>query len=1165
MAAKRGSSVYTSEYAYDIFLSFRGEDTRKIFTTRLYSALMDAGFSTFIDDSGIERGEDIKSELIRAIHHSRGSIVVLSENYANSSWCLDELAMIVENKKSKGHVILPVFYHVTPSQVRKQIGSFAKAFARYEELFIVEEKDEKKKSQWMNKVNKWKAALKEVAGLEGMTLRLQDQDDERHETRFIQKIIKVIDDKLNRAVLTGVNDLIGVHSRVKKINQWIDNVSSDVSILAICGAGGIGKTTIAKFVYNLNYAKFRAHCFVANVREISKQPNGLVCLQTELLSGIQNGKKETINSVGEGIFKIKDAVLNKMILLVLDDIDQADQLNIVLGMREWFHPGSKVILTTREEHLFKPNKAYQLHRVEPLNFDESLQLFSLYAFGQDHPVEAFMDLSTRVLDRCEGLPLALKVLGSSLSGRSRDVWESELEKLNEIANNRIQKILRISYDTLSDDHDKNLFLHIACFFVGKRKDYIVTVLDECSFYTAVGIQSLIDRCLLSIEFSDILSMHQMIQDMGREVVRQESPRNPGKRSRLWRCKDSFNVLRDKSATDAIEGLVLDMRFLQESVLDAKGDGLCVHASALYKSDELNVKTDAFTMMNKLKLLQLNYVQLNGSYNNLPRSLKWLCWHGFPSKLIPSVFPLESLVALDMSYSKLKYWKLNKVAGLLKILDLSHSHELLCTPNFSEFSNLEKLILKDCVSLSEVHDSIGSLKRLVLLNLEDCGNLKKLPNTIAVLEYLETLVISGCSSLGELPMEMKGMTSLKVLDADGFATQRLLSLTKDVNSWHSCFWSFLSKPRQVPQISFTSLPSSLVSLSLSECNLSETAFPVVLCNLVYLQELNLSRNPLTGLPNFISGLSNLQKLNLDACTMLQSLQGLPDIETLTVAGCSSLVTITNLSTSSKVQNIQTIRCENLTEVQGLFSLKPFRSSNVKMLRSLGIFNLESIPNSEVNLQDGITFSTKKRPLQLLYEFGITSTTIPGWEVPIWFSNKNTGSSISFAVPSHPKGLNICCVYEKSDSNCVKEAWFPEHQLFAKVYNKTKNLTWIYFPTCFGIPEVEQDLLWLSYWTFQNQLESGDEVNVSIISGDSFYISECGINFGQEEDTCDINNILAWNEVIGGDLSAFRLSTGVYYLCRTTFLRNYEEEGISRPDDWTITKWGTNLFEGGVDFE
>ncbi|KAM7515825.1 hypothetical protein LguiA_005408 [Lonicera macranthoides] len=148
--------------SHDVFLSFRGEDTRKTFVDHLYEKLVDVGFRTFRDNEGIERGENIKSELERAILQSRCSIVVLSENYAASSWCLDELVLILQHKKNSRHVVLPVFYHVDPSDFRKQRGSVGDAFAVHQ-----------RKEELMEKVKVWRDALREIADLGGMPLQNQ--------------------------------------------------------------------------------------------------------------------------------------------------------------------------------------------------------------------------------------------------------------------------------------------------------------------------------------------------------------------------------------------------------------------------------------------------------------------------------------------------------------------------------------------------------------------------------------------------------------------------------------------------------------------------------------------------------------------------------------------------------------------------------------------------------------------------------------------------------------------------------------------------------------------------------------------------------------------------------------------------------------------------------
>ena len=146
---------------YDVFLSFRGEDTRKSFTDHLYNALIRKGIFTFRDDENVERGKFISQELVKAIEESKFAIVIFSINYAFSTWCLDELVHIVRCKKEKGLEVWPIFYHVDPSDVRKQKGTFAKAFDEYKEIF----------KESIEKVETWKSTLTEVANLAGWDLQ----------------------------------------------------------------------------------------------------------------------------------------------------------------------------------------------------------------------------------------------------------------------------------------------------------------------------------------------------------------------------------------------------------------------------------------------------------------------------------------------------------------------------------------------------------------------------------------------------------------------------------------------------------------------------------------------------------------------------------------------------------------------------------------------------------------------------------------------------------------------------------------------------------------------------------------------------------------------------------------------------------------------------------
>ncbi|KAB2620585.1 protein suppressor of npr1-1 [Pyrus ussuriensis x Pyrus communis] len=1084
-------------YRYDVFLSFRGEDTRKTFTDHLYTALNNAGFLTFRDDDELERGEDIRPGLQKAIQLSRTSVVVFSEDYASSRWCLDELVMILERKRPPSdHVVLPVFYHVDPSHVRKHTESIGKAFARHQ------------KSQSPEKVKGWRKALAEVADLAGMVLQNQNQAD-GYESKFIKKIVKVIGDKLSRTLLSVEPKLIGIQFQVERINLWLQDGSSDVGILLVYGMSGVGKTTIAKHVYNSNFRSFEGSSFIENIKERANRPNGLVQIQMQLLSDILIGRKVEIHTVSEGIIKIESAISSRKVLLVLDDVDHMDQLDAALKMKDRFYPGSKILITTRRERLLRAHQVTKAYKVETLNYNESLELFSWHAFGQDRPIENYMEHSKMVVQHSGGLPLALKVLGSSLSGESIDVWESALEKLKVIPNGEIMNKLRISYDSLQDDHDQKLFLHIACFLIGRDKNYIVRILDGCDFCTIIGIQNLIDRCLVTIDGYNNVQMHDMIRDMGREIVRHESEES-GKRTRLWRHKDSFEVLREKNGTQTIQGLALDMR---------------MHlANKPKNTNETVMETNAFERMHNLQLLHLSHVRLDGCYADFPTRLRWLCWLRFPLDSIPVDLPLECLIVLEMQHSSLRQvWKGTKFLPSLKILDVSHSHSLTEIMDFSLCPSLEELILVDCTSLIDVHESIGNLERLVYLNMKDCKNLRMLPKHMGMLKSLEKLILSGCSNLEEFPVEMmKKMVSLKVLEIDGIPISEL---------WPERSSTILS-----------SFPCSLLELSLKGCNLSDDAFCRDLSSLSSLRKLKLGENPICSLPGFIKGLRRLDKLSFNGCNRLESLVGLPKVhQSMSIAGCKSLRKITPLSPEPWSASYTVYDNWNLVEWQYDYKLEPIDRVDVEMIKLLGLCNLESMPAIRMN---SLLFSLPKvSPVQGLYEYGIFSTFFVGNEVPGRFSYKSTKSSISFSAPLLPcshkiRGLKIFATYanEENSNNDNEWKWFSN---IIKVSNKSKGLKWIYCPLFYGNPGDGEDMIWLSHWKMENEtiLQCGDQVVVSVMTGPNklFRIKEFGVELMQEHQ----NNMMISTQhntksdpnypfVIGGDLSVWEHIPGIYCL-------------------------------------
>ncbi|KAI9072743.1 hypothetical protein K1719_045306 [Acacia pycnantha] len=735
------------KYNYHVFLSFCGGDTRKSFTTHLHEALKRAGLEVFMDNQ-IRRGDKIESTLIQAIESSRTSILILSVNYAGSSWCMQELEKIMECHRTVGQQVFPIFFGVEPSHVRKQSGDFGSEFKK------LMKKTTCSKEQKVN----WTRLLNEVANIAGWDYSHRNGTEAELIGRVIDSFTKNLYDSKNFFV---TNHPVGLTSRMKEITQMLRDQSDEIKVVGILGMGGIGKTTIAGAIYNEVVKDFEAKSFLANIREASWSEKDLVGLQEQLLSDILQIGKMPLNSIQLGKGRIKECLHHKKALIVLDSVTNKAHIDALCGSRKWFGPGSRIIITTRDQHVLDIVRADKVYKVKEMDENESLELFSWHAFRQAMPTKDLIDPSRSVIAYCEGLPLALEVFGAYLLDRPKEAWESLLDILKEIPNHQIHKKLRISFDGLSNDFEKNIFLDICCFFIGKDRNYATQILNGCGLHAGIGISRLIELSLLRVDKNNKLDMHNLIRDMGREIVREESPDEPGNRSRLWARDNVIDVLGNDRGTNNVKGLALNLSETQS--FDTKG----------------------FKMMKRLKLLQLDRVELDGNYEYLSKDLRWLRWHGFPSSYLPQNFCLEYAIAIDLRYSSLtQAWKNCQLLDNLKILNLSHSYKLRETPDFSRMLNLEKLILKDCPRLFSIHESIGDLKCLILANLKGCKDLSELPKGIYNLKSLKTLIIFGCSKLKKLEDGMTQMESLTTLMANETAiTQVPPSLVRSRSITH----------------------------------------------------------------------------------------------------------------------------------------------------------------------------------------------------------------------------------------------------------------------------------------------------------------------------------------------------------------------------------------------
>nr|KAJ0227743.1 hypothetical protein LSAT_V11C100040600 [Lactuca sativa] len=1149
-----GSSSSSSTHkchTYDVFLNFRGDDTRHGFTNHLYNALIHSNITTFLDDEEIETGEDLKPELESAIKASRASIIVLSKNYATSTWCLDELVLILEQHKACNHIVIPIFYHVEPAHVRKEKSSFGDAMAKHRQM-IEAETDANNRSKLAQKIEKWNKALIEVADLKGNDVK------DRLEVEFIDEIVKDIFRRLHISSRFPLPQLIGMEDSIKFVNSWLKDASSHTTdILTILGMGGIGKTSLTKYVYALHSHEFDSCSFIEDIgRKFDEKSNGMLGVQGQLYNDIS--KPNSVQVLDGSIYTsmIENALARKKVFLVLDDIGSVDQLDVLLGSKG-LHPGSKIIITTRDTWLtkscalFKKNvkPKHATYTLKGLFKTESQKLLCFHAFMCNDPKAGYEEVSRKLVNYCEGHPMALKILGRSLHDRDITYWEGYIDRLKKENDSPINTVLRMSFDSLPSDNDKELFKHIACIFVGMDIDFSVTILEACDIETRSGITNLIDRGLLSNKWNKELTMHQLVQEMGRFVVREESLYKPWERSRIW-GHESFKVLKDEKGTENVLGLTLDMRMLEKEQL---------HGS-------IELKIDALSKMDRLMLLQLNYVQITGSCKDFPKKLIWLSMHGFPLKYVPLNLPLENVVALDLSYSKIESFgiscsypqrllkrlkfqqltgscsKAKKLLGSLKILNLSFCEQLSILGGFDHLPKLERLILKGCIGLLEVCESIEQCFELVHIDLSYCDKLEKLPRSLGKLKKVKTLLLNGCY-LSESRINVRDKKSSEIVKANNI----------HINTT-TCSSTVIHAMPSYSKFSVISLPRFLVSLSLKNNNLSTESFPLDMSCLTMLKELYLDENPIVSLPSCVRTLPRLETLSMRDCNMLTSVEHPP--HTLTVMNLYSKpnkhllrkVIFDPQMSPLKLSVGWRMMAPSSSEFEGMLKIQPMSGVEEKLLHCLGWTKVDFLNRRLVVTSTG-NATLKESEIQMYYEFGIFSTIYEGEEMPDWIMDKSMEPSISFTVPSSPNnliGLNFCCLLTSP---------FPYYKFFylplIKISNITKNLTWIYDHYIEKV-NIGGKFLTLSHWMFgMNEMVCGDHVNITILRerpDDFAYTKECGVSFvyddGEEKEEDLLGYYKSWNHIIGGDLIGFQSTTGEYILSKwRILLPNLEMDQLS----------------------
>ncbi|XP_059594082.1 disease resistance protein RUN1 isoform X2 [Vitis vinifera] len=865
----------------------------------------------------------------------------------------------MEWKQEYSHIVLPIFYHVDPLDVRKQTGSFGEAFTRYEETL-------------KNKVQSWRKALIEASNLSGWHV------NEGYESEHIKKITTTIANRiLNCKPLFVGDNLVGMDSHFKKISLGLHMESNDVHMVGICGIGGIGKTTIARYIYNQISQGFECNSFLEDAKKVYKK-KGLARLQKLLLNDIQKGENSKISNIQQGAQVIQNSLYHRKALIVLDDVDDdMDNLDFLVGNHAWYGEGSRIIITTRDKRCLTMLNVNYVYNVEGLDSNEAFELFSRHAFRSNLPKEDFRIFLNPVINYCEGLPLALKVLGSLLCGKTKGEWTSELHKLEKEPEMKIHNVLKISFDGL-DTTQQMILLDIACFFQGEDKDFASKIWDGYELYGEINIGVLLERCLITISYNR-LRMHGLIEKMCKKIVREQHGKDTSKWSRLWNPDDIYYAFVSEEGMENVETISLDLSRSKEKWFNTKivaqmkkvfpkmknlrllkvyyslGDA---HEMSLPKDFEFPPNLNYLHWEDLVSSLLKVYYSLGDAHEmslpkdfEFPPNLNYLHWEGLVS--LPSNFHGEKLVAINLKSSNIKeLLKGEKCLAELKFIDLSNSQQLIKIPKFSRMPKLEKLNLEGCVSFSRLHSSIGtfsemnfltelnfsesgirelpisigSLTSLETLNLSKCSKfekfpdiffvnmrhlkmlrlsrsgIKELPTSIQCLEALESLWLSGCSNFEKFPEIQKNMENLRILDLDDTLIKELSCLIGHVPRLGSLNLGKCKNLRSVPT-SILQLESLRVC-SLSHCSNLEI-FPEIMEDMEHSKGLSLRESAITELPSSIRlDLSNCENLE----TLLNSI-GMTYVSHLVVRNCPKLHKLPDSLRSMQLKQLD-VSCCNL---------------------------------------------------------------------------------------------------------------------------------------------------------------------------------------------------------------------------------------------------------------
>eukprot|EP00253_Pinus_taeda_P007680 PITA_07680 len=675
----------SSNNTYHVFISHRGPDVKKTLASHLYHRLFSAQrLRVFLDKPQLRVGDDFPSQIKEAIRTASVHVAIFSPGYAASEWCLNELLYMLES----GAPIIPVFYHVQPADLRRtqsKGGVYSKALRKMEwkKTYDSDTMEEKPRHDPAT-IEKWREALSTVASISGLDLQETCNGDEGE---LVERIVQIVLQKVKKPALSHLTRYpVGLKEEIEIFEKQVlkNQQSGKVQVVGIVGIGGAGKTTLAVELYNRKSSNYDKFYFL---HDVGAGKSSLPSLQRKLLKGLTY-LDLPVDNIYEGTQMLRQHLSSSdSKLIVLDNVDDRNQVYALLpDLENVLSSSSFVLITCRDTDVLTMSgvKKSSIYDLNGLNPQYSLELFCLHAFSQPYPPPEFKDLVDKFLTACCGLPLSLEVFGALLYGEN-DItcWDAHFDRLrkklpnniqerlqisydasnniqerlqtsygasNNIpeslqisygASNNIQESLQISYDAL-DKEDRQIFLDIACFFVGEDRDMAVRIWDGSGWNGLLGFRNLQNRCLVQVDSENKIKMHEHLRDLGRAIAQTSGSRH---------CV--------RPSADTIDEL------LQQTSVRAEVRGIRMHPSEYKDNVDLNLPIeykdgdDEYPSISSYKMRKLQLLDIeDGLLERILRrvhapNLIWLRWEKCPCSSLPSWILMENLRVLEVHGNELE--------------------------------------------------------------------------------------------------------------------------------------------------------------------------------------------------------------------------------------------------------------------------------------------------------------------------------------------------------------------------------------------------------------------------------------------------------------------------------------------------------------------------------